>query len=138
MATLSALGCTDANAPAAGDPILTQATVTLPAFQGVDLETGTLTNDSTTDLYIRPLGDPLHFELVPHGARSAYVYFGATPPTLADCRGGLGQKYWVDTLPHDVYSCIWTAAGHKGYFHFAAWPPFGMDSVRIAYVLWKP
>ena len=127
-----AIACSDSGGPE--NAILNWGTVTLPAYQGVDLENGTFTLSLTTaDLLLTPLGDPQHLQLA--GNRD-YVYFGTTPPSREDCHGGLAQRYWVDTLPSDVYSCIYTSAGHKGYFHFATWPPFGMDSVRIGFVIW--
>jgi hypothetical protein len=127
--------CADSSGPA--DAVLASGTVTLPTFQGIDMETGAFSSSSTTaDLYAHTIGNPPYFELVAPGARSDYVYFGTKAPKRSDCHGGLAQNYHLDTLPGDVYSCIVTPEGHYGYFHFPVWPAWGMDSVRIAYVLW--
>jgi len=136
---MSALGCGDSGNPADNgalppDPVLTSGTVTIPTYQGIDMETGAFSNLLTTaDLYARTLGDPPYFELFSPGS---YSYFGTKAPRRSECHGGLAQAYHLDTLPGDVYSCIVTKAGHYGYFHFPHWPPWGMDSVRVAYVLW--
>ncbi len=127
-------GCGDSTG--AGNNVLSRGSSFVPANEGINLVTGALTVGPDADLYLSEGGG--HLQLGAPRAGSAYVAFGTTAPSQADCNGGgLATSYWVDTLTSDLYSCMLLADGTRGYFHFPQLPS-GTDSIRIAYLVWKP